>query len=66
MLQDTVTGMRMVRLVINKAVTSDVRIPLYNPEEFPLELQVGLLSKSTIADKENPFILKTNSGVVKA
>ncbi len=51
MLEDTVNNMKMVRLVINKAVTSDVRIPLYNPEEFPLELQISLLNKSTIADK---------------
>lgn len=43
--------MKMVRLVVNKAVTSDVRIPLYNPEEYPIDYEVSLLVKSTIANK---------------
>ncbi len=37
MLEDTVNPMKMVRLVVNKAVTSDVRIPLFNPEEYPID-----------------------------
>ena len=51
MLEDTANSMKMVRLVVNKAVTSDVRVPLFNPEDYPLELTAGLLVKTTIADK---------------
>lgn len=51
MLEDTTNNLKMVRLVVNKAVTSDVRIPLFNPEDYPLDLEVGLLVKSTIADR---------------
>lgn len=51
MLEDTSNNMKMVRLVVNKAVTSDVRVPLFNSEEYPLELTAGLLVKSTISDK---------------
>jgi|688.fasta_scaffold49131_5 hypothetical protein len=43
--------MKMVRLVVNKAITSDVRIPLFNSQEYPLELVPGLLVKSLISDK---------------
>jgi hypothetical protein len=51
MLEDTSNSMKMVRLVVNKAVTSDVRVPLFNSEEYPLELTAGLLQKTSIADK---------------
>jgi hypothetical protein len=32
MLADNTSNMKMIRLVVNKAVTSDVRIPLFNSE----------------------------------
>lgn len=51
MLEDTSSKMQMVRLVVNKTVTSDVRIPLFNPHDYALNLTPGLLAKSSIADK---------------
>ena len=51
MLEDTTNNLKLVRLVVNKAVTSDVRIPLFNPEDYPLDLEVGLLVKSSIGDR---------------
>ena len=36
MLQDPFKEMKMVRLVVNKAITSDVRIPLVNSQDYPL------------------------------
>lgn len=55
----------MIRIIINKAVTNEGRVMLTNQEDYSLELQPGLLANHTIADKENPFILKVNSSVLQ-
>ena len=66
MLEHTASGTKMLKLIINKAVTSDVRIALFNEEEYSLSLEPGLLIKSSIADKDNPFILTPHKGVINA
>lgn len=65
MLESTVTKEKMIRIIINKAVTNEGRVMLTNQEDYALELQPGLLANHTIADKENPFILKVNSSVLQ-
>jgi hypothetical protein len=55
----------MIRIIVNKAVTNEGRVMLTNQEDYSLELQPGLLVNHTIADKENPFLLKVNSNVLQ-
>ena len=38
----------MLKIIINKAVTNDARITLFNPESYPLGLEPSLLIKSSI------------------
>lgn len=56
---------RMIRIIINKAVTNEGRIMLTNQEDYPLEIQPGLLVNHTIANTDSPFILKANSSVLQ-
>jgi hypothetical protein len=65
MLENVSTKEKMIRIIINKAVTNEGRIMLTNQEDYPLELQPGLLINHTIADKENPFLLKVNSSSIE-
>lgn len=65
MLESTATKERMIRIIINKAVTNEGRVMLTNQEDYALELQPGLLLNHTIADKDNPFIVKVNSSVLQ-
>lgn len=58
MLEEAGTKMKMLKIIINKAVTNDARIQLFNPEAYPIGLEPSLLHKSSIKDTENPFILK--------
>lgn len=62
MLEHAQSGTKMIKLIINKAVTSDVRIALTNMEDYSLNVEAGLLNKSSIADKDNPFILTPHKG----
>ena len=55
-----------MKLIVNKAVTNDVRVCLFNEEKYPLTLQPGLLNKTNISDKTTPYVLKTHSGNVRA
>lgn len=65
MLENTTTKERMIRIIINKAVTNEGRVMLTNQEDYALELQPGLLINNTISDKDNPFLLKVNSSVLQ-
>ncbi len=38
---------------------------LTNQQDYALQLQPSLLVNHTIADKENPFIVKVNSSVIQ-
>ena len=58
MLEQVSTKMKMLKIIINKAVTNDARIALFNPENYAMGLEPSLLNKSSIKDTENPFILK--------
>lgn len=55
----------MIRIIINKAVTNEGRIMLTNQEDYPLELQPGLLVNRTISDKDNPFLLSVSSNILQ-
>ena len=55
----------MIRIIINKAVTNEGRIMLTNQEDYPLHLQPDLMLKSTIADKDAPFLMKVNKNVIE-
>lgn len=61
MLENVNTKERLVRIIINKAVTNEGRLMLTNQEDYTLELQPGLLVGSSIADKDTPFLLKVSS-----
>jgi hypothetical protein len=65
MLESVSSKERMVRIIINKAVTNEGRIMLSNLEDYSLELQPGLLVNNTIADNGNPFLLKVNTTVIQ-
>ena len=55
----------MIRIIINKAVTTEGRIMLTNQEEYGLQLQPDLLLKNSIADKNAPFLMKVNKNVIE-
>ena len=55
-----------MKLIVNKAVTNDVRVALFNEEKYPLTLQPGLLQKTSITDRTSPYVLKPHSGNVQA
>ena len=57
-LEEASTKMKMLKIIINKAVTNDARIALFNPEAYPIGLEPSLLHKSSIKDIQNPFLLK--------
>ena len=42
---------------MNKAITNETHIMLVNKEKYALNLEPGLLEKSTIANKEVPFLM---------
>jgi hypothetical protein len=65
LLENTASKERLIRIIVNKAVTNEGRVMLTNQEDYALELQPGLLVNHTIADRENPFLLKVNSGVLQ-
>jgi hypothetical protein len=65
MLEDVTTMERMIRVIINKAATSEGRVMLTNQEEYRIELQPGLLLNQTIADKDSPYLLKVSKSVVE-
>lgn len=64
MLENISTKERMIRIIINKAVTNDSRIMLSNQEDYALQLQPDLLLKHTHADKDSPFLMKVNKNVI--
>lgn len=51
MLINTSTNEKLLRIIINKAVTSEGRVTLNNLEEYSLDLVLGLLVKNTIQSK---------------
>ena len=65
LLENPMTGERMVRIIINKAVTSEGRIMLHNQEDYPLQLQPGLLMGSSQTSSDSPFLMKISSGVLQ-
>jgi hypothetical protein len=64
MLEDISTKERIIRIIINKAVTNEGRIMLTNQEDYRLDLQAGLLMNNTISDKDNPFLVKVSKDVI--
>ncbi len=64
MLESISTKERMIRIIINKAVTNEGRIMLTNQEDYRLELQPDLLLNNTIADKDTPFLMKVNKSIL--
>lgn len=65
MLENVNTKEKLIRIIINKAVTNEGRIMLTNQENYPLELQPGLLVNNTISDKHSPFLIKVSSNVLQ-
>jgi hypothetical protein len=65
MLENFSTKERMIRIIINKAVTNEGRIMLTSQEDYSLQLQPDLLLKNTIADKDSPFLMKVNKSVLE-
>ena len=65
MLENIATKEKMIRIIINKAVTNEGRIMLTNQEEYPLQLQPDLMLKNTITDKNAPFLMKVNKNLIE-
>ena len=65
MLENISTKEKMIRIIINKAVTNEGRIMLTNQEDYPLQLQPDLMLKSTINDKNAPFLMKVNKNLIE-
>lgn len=64
MLENISTKERMIKIIINKAVTNEGRIMLTNQEDYRLELQPDLLLTNTIADKDTPFLMSVNKSIL--
>jgi len=58
MLENVNNNQKMIRIIINKAITNEGRIMLTNMEDYGLDLKVGLLANNSINDKNNPFLIK--------
>ena len=58
MLENINSNQKMIRIIINKAVTNEGRIMLTNLEDYGLQLKIGLLANHSINDKDNPFLMK--------
>ena len=65
MLENISTKEKMIRIIINKAVTNEGRIMLTNQEDYPLQLQPDLMLKNTITDKNAPFLMKVNKNLIE-